>query len=101
MRANHRAADEGNAADGTLSAGLTQAVSPLDVVTFLKILKQYIIKNFKDVGPQFAQNIREIHQGESPHKNIYGIVTLEEKEKLDEEEIPYFTLPEIPPEFEN
>jgi hypothetical protein len=43
----------------------------------------------------------DIHHGEEPARNIYGTATPEERESLAEEEVPFFVVPEIPPEFKN
>ncbi len=85
----------------TLSVESLAATSPIDTVTFLKTLKHYVTSHFENVGNRFAQTLREMHRGEISPKNIYGVVSPEEQEKLIEEEVPHFVLPEIPPEFEN
>lgn len=79
----------------------TAVTGQIDPVTLVKAVRHYVKSNFEDVGKQFATKAIAMKNGEEPHKNIYGQVTREEKEKLNEEEIPHFTIPDLPPEFEN
>ncbi len=56
-------------------------------------LNHYVRENFEDVGPRFAEEARAIFYGRSEKKPIYGASTAEEREDLDEEGIPYISLP--------
>ena len=56
-------------------------------------LHHYVRENFEDVGARFAEEARAIFYGRSEKIPIYGTSTAEEREELDEEGIPYATLP--------
>lgn len=53
----------------------------------------YIRSSFEDVGAHFAEEARRIHEGEIDGRPIYGTATAEEREALDDDRIPYMTLP--------
>ena len=53
----------------------------------------YVRNNFEDVGPRFAEEARRIHEGEGEERPIHGTATSEERESLDDDQIPYMTLP--------
>ena len=53
----------------------------------------YIQKNFDDVGVRFADEARRIHAGEAHQRPIHGTATAEEREALDDDDIPYMMLP--------
>ncbi len=77
------------------------ATGPMDGVVMIKALRHYVKNHFENVGKSFFNQLMGMHRGETPHKNIYGQVTPEEQEKLMEDEVSHFVLPELPPEFEN
>lgn len=52
-----------------------------------------IIEKTEDVGDQFAQEARRIHQGDAPERGIRGQVTTEEKIELQEEGIDVVSFP--------
>ena len=56
-------------------------------------LKKFIKENCKYVGDNFAQEARSIHYGEKETKGIYGKVTAEEIDELNEEGIETTTIP--------
>ncbi len=53
----------------------------------------YIQKNYEDVGPRFAEEARRIHDGDTDERPIHGTATPEERESLDDDQIPYMMLP--------
>ncbi len=53
----------------------------------------YVQNNFEDVGPRFAQEARRIQDGEVEERPIHGTATPEERESLDDDNIPYMMLP--------
>ena len=53
----------------------------------------YVQNNFEDVGAHFAEEARRIHEGEIDERPIHGTATAEEREALDDDSIPYMTLP--------
>lgn len=60
---------------------------------FLQQLKQ-AIRNTDDVGSNFAQEARKIHEGEAPERAIRGSATFEEYESLRDEGIHVLAIPE-------
>ena len=67
--------------------------SPAEFKEMLLKVHHYIKQNFEDVGPRFAEEARQIHQGKSEERPIHGIATAEEREALVEEGIPHVVLP--------
>ena len=58
-------------------------------------MRSFIEKNFKYVGDNLPQEVRNIYYDKSKNKNIYGKATLEEAEELREEGIELTTIPWI------
>ena len=58
-------------------------------------MRSFIEKNFKYVGDNLPQEVRNIYYDKSKNKNIYGKATLEETEELREEGIELTTIPWI------
>ncbi len=58
-------------------------------------IRQHVEETCDDVGDNFANEARRIHQGEADERGIYGNATDEEAEELDEEGIEFFRLPVI------
>ena len=50
----------------------------------------------EDVGDQFAQEARRIHQGTSPARGIRGRATVEDAQALLEEGVDVLPLPDLP-----
>lgn len=75
--------------------------APKNEVSHLKILREvrdYIHKNFDDVGDKFAEVALRIHHGEEDRRNIHGKTTKSEEETLRDEGVPFIKLPF--PEFD-
>lgn len=53
-----------------------------------------LLKDSVDVGEQFPQEARAVHQGKSPKRTIHGRCTADEALELLEEGIPVLPLPE-------
>jgi hypothetical protein len=49
-----------------------------------------------DVGPDFAEEARKMHFGETPARSIYGEATAEEARELADDGIPVCPLPPLP-----
>ena len=64
-----------------------------DIRKELLNFRKYIEKNCKDVGENFSQEARSIHYDKKKTKGIYGIVTPEEIDELNEEGIKTTTIP--------
>jgi hypothetical protein len=73
-------------------AGLGKAVAQL------RQLQRKIKSECRDVGTDFATEVRKMHYGDSEHENIYGHSSAEERESLADEGIDIVTLPWLPPE---
>ncbi len=52
------------------------------------------IKQTDDVGPEFAQEARKIHEGEAPERAIRGSATQDEYEALREDGIAVVAIPD-------
>ena len=61
----------------------------------LKMLQQYIDKNFEDVGDKFAEIALKIHYGDEEKRNIKGTSTPEEEKNLKDEGVKYIKIPAI------
>jgi hypothetical protein len=56
-------------------------------------LRKYVMENADYVGPNFAEEARKIHYGESPDRHIYGEATHKEAQELVDEGIDVAPLP--------
>ena len=59
----------------------------------LKMLHQYIDKNFEDVGDKFAEIALKIHYGDEEKRNIKGTSTPQEEDNLKEEGVQFIKVP--------
>ena len=59
----------------------------------LKMLHQYIDKNFEDVGDKFAETALNIHYGDEEKRNIKGTSTPQEEENLKKEGVQFIKVP--------
>jgi len=60
---------------------------------FMTGLRKYVQENADYVGPNFAEEARKIHYGESEERHIYGEATLDEAKELLEEGVDVAPLP--------
>ena len=58
----------------------------------MKVVR-HVIANTEDVGPQFAEEARKMHYGESEERSIRGQASMEETQDLLEEGIEVMPLP--------
>ncbi|MFH0925385.1 MAG: DUF1178 family protein [bacterium] len=75
-----------------------QALCDSTTIEYLKRyqqLKDYVVKNFDDVGEKFADEARKIHYGEIEKKNIRGTTTTEEEKELKAEGVQFVKFPVI------
>jgi hypothetical protein len=63
------------------------------VAQFGQEVKEFIQKNFDDVGSDFAKEALKIHYGAEEPRNIRGVSTEAEEKLLREEGIQFFKLP--------
>jgi hypothetical protein len=69
---------------------------PAHLRAMLQHLRGEVERNCDYVGPQFAEEARKIHRGESEARGIYGEATPEETEALADEGIEVGKIPWVP-----
>ena len=62
----------------------------------LKELREHVTSNADYVGPQFAEEARKIHYGESEKRSIYGEASPQDAKALVDEGIEFHPLPILP-----
>ncbi|MDR3463932.1 MAG: DUF1178 family protein [Beijerinckiaceae bacterium] len=65
----------------------------------LKNFRDKVISETEDVGTQFPDEARKMHEGDIPHRHIRGTATLEEARTLIEEGVALLPLPNLPEEL--
>lgn len=60
---------------------------------FERLMREYLEKNFDDVGCDFSKEALKIHYGVSEQRNIRGTSTKEEEKILKEEGVPFVKVP--------
>ncbi|RZJ75249.1 MAG: DUF1178 family protein [Brevundimonas sp.] len=63
-------------------------------------VRSHVEQNFDYVGDRFAREARDIHEGRSEKREIYGEATPAEVRKLRDDGVPCAPLPNLPPEPE-
>ncbi len=58
-----------------------------------KAMRDYVERNFENVGERFPEEARKIHYGESERRAIYGAASLKECKELVEEGVEIAPLP--------
>ena len=81
-----------SAKDAPSQAALGEAIAQL------RQLQRKVKSECRDVGTDFATEVRKMHYGDSEPENIYGHSSAEERETLADEGIDIVTLPWLPPE---
>ena len=61
-------------------------------------VRAHVEANFDYVGDTFAREARDIHEGKSEKREIYGEATPAEVRKLKEDGVPVSALPDAPPD---
>ena len=61
-------------------------------------VRSHVEQNFDYVGDAFAREARDIHEGRSEKREIYGEATPAEVRKLREDGVPCAPLPPAPPD---
>ena len=69
-----------------------------EAIAQLRQLQRKVRSECRDVGTDFATEVRKMHYGDSEPENIYGHSSAEERESLADEGIDIVTLPWLPPE---
>lgn len=65
-------------------------------VEVLREVRRQVEENCENVGPEFAEEARKIHHGESEQRGIYGEATKQEAEDLRDEGVEFSDLPWLP-----
>lgn len=58
-----------------------------------EVVRDFVEKNFEDVGTGFSEEVRKIHYGETEERGIRGQATAEEVADLEEEGISTLSIP--------
>ena len=61
-------------------------------------VRSHVERNFDYVGDAFAREARDIHEGRSEKREIYGEATPAEVKKLKDDGVPCAPLPPAPPD---
>ena len=75
---------------------ITAEETEAEALTALREMRKQVEANCDYVGPNFAEEARKIHYGESDKRGIYGQTTEEEAAALAEEGIEFGRLPWLP-----
>ncbi len=90
-------ATAGAAGAGAAGAEAKSAVAiPDQMRAVLQRMRAEIERNCEYVGPGFADQARAMHEGEQPHRAIYGESTPEEARALAEDGIEVARIPWVP-----
>jgi hypothetical protein len=81
------------AVTGTKKSIRSKANDAKQMRQFMTGLRKYVQENADYVGPDFAEEARKIHYGETPDRHIYGETTAKEAKELVEEGIDVAALP--------
>ena len=86
-------------------AGVRKAAPEPDLVRMQTMMMQaarevrsHVEQNFDYVGDAFAREARDIHEGRSEKREIYGEATPAEVKKLRDDGVPCAPLPPAPPD---
>jgi hypothetical protein len=61
-------------------------------------VRTHVEQNFDYVGDAFAREARDIHEGRSEKREIYGEATPADVKKLRDDGVPVAPLPNLPPD---
>ena len=67
-----------------------------EIAKAIKEIREHVEKNSDYVGDKFVQEARAMHEGETPHRPIYGEAKADEAKKLVDDGVPALPLPFIP-----
>jgi hypothetical protein len=82
------------AVSGTKKAAVrSKATEERQMRQFATGLRKYVQQNADYVGPNFAEEARKIHYGETPDRHIYGEATARDAKELVDEGIDVAPLP--------
>ena len=61
-----------------------------------RAMREHVVRTADHVGPRFAEEARAMHDGEVPHRSIYGEASPDEARSLIEDGIAVCPLPPAP-----
>ncbi len=79
------------------AAAVAGGPMPAQMRAMLQRMRAEVEKHCDYVGPQFAEEARKMHRGESDKRGIYGETSPEQAEALAEEGIEFSRIPWVPP----
>jgi hypothetical protein len=83
-------------AEAPAAPAVTGGRMPAHLRAMLQHLRSEVERSCDYVGPQFAEEARKIHRGESEARGIYGEATQEQSEALADEGIEVGKIPWVP-----
>jgi hypothetical protein len=83
---------------GATAKALREVEQSAKVRQALQELRRQVEETFDYVGPEFAEEARKIHYGETDERPIYGETSEEEAEALEEEGVSVSRIPWLPRE---
>jgi hypothetical protein len=78
--------------------GQTRAKMQAMMMDVAREVRTHVEQNFDYVGDAFAREARDIHEGRSEKREIYGEATPAEVKKLKDDGVPCAPLPSLPPD---
>ncbi len=98
QRAEAQISETGPTETGTTETGTaeTETAKAAEAMRALRGLRRKVEDNFDYVGPQFAEEARKIHYGESDAHNIYGETSDQEAKELHDEGVAFTRIPWAP-----
>lgn len=83
---------------GATTKAMREAEQSIKVRRALQELRRQVEESFDYVGPEFAEEARKIHYGETDDRPIYGETSDEEAQALKEEGVNVSRIPWLPRE---
>ena len=83
---------------GATTKAMREVEQSAKVRRALQELRRQVEVNFDYVGPEFAEEARKIHYGETEERPIYGETSEEEAEALEEDGVSVSRIPWLPRE---
>jgi hypothetical protein len=83
---------------GATTKAMRETEQSAKVRRALQELRRQVEESFDYVGPEFAEEARKIHYGETDERPIYGETSEEEAEALEEEGVSVSRIPWLPRE---
>ena len=79
----------------TLKASASSRAARPAATSMLAKVREYVDKNFDDVGAKFADEALKIHLGDAEQRAIRGTATPQEEQDLRDEGVAFMKLPEV------